>query len=178
MKGLLIFIGIVLLFFLVEVLASCNPSRKAHLFANSNPREFADFCATNFPARDSTFVKDSTSFDTLYLERPPVIETTYLSDTVFKTVYFPGSTQFITKTVRKDSVIIRVDNAAVQAQVNKVNDLIVVNKDLISQRDKQKKTKKTFMWWTGGLGLAWIIYLLLSYFLGRLSKAKKIIQAV
>lgn len=134
------------------LLVSCNPSKKAHEFASSHPKEFADFCATTFPAKDSSFVHDSTSFDTLYLERPPVIETTFLHDTVLRTVYYPGSTQFITKTVKKDSIIIRVDQAAVQSQVNKVNDLIVNNKDLISQRDKYKDK---YNWWRIACLITW-----------------------
>lgn len=174
MKGLFIFIGIILLFVLVELLSSCNVSKKAHSFANSNPREFADFCVTNFPAKDSTFVKDSTFYDTVFLEKPPVIETTYLNDTVFKTVYFPGSTQFITKTVRKDSVIIRVDQAAVQAQVNRVNDLIVNNKDLVGERDKYKDK---FNWWRWACLITWaaiIVVVVGKLYLGKFLKLLKL----
>lgn len=141
---------------LALVLVSCNPSKKAHRFASSNPNEFADFCAQNFPVHDSTFIKDSVHFDTLYLENQPVIETTYLRDTVFKTVYYPGSTQVITKYVKRDSIIIRRDYAAEKSLEIKRDALIINNKDLIAQRDGYKGK---YNWWKLVCLITWAVIL-------------------
>lgn len=133
------------------LLAGCNAAKKAHSYANSNPKEFADFCATNFPAQDSTFVSDSIRLDTILIPGEPVIETTYLHDTLLRTVYYPGTTQFVTKTIRHDSTIIRVDKAVVESKQRLIDALVIVNKDYVGRVSKFKKRSDLWMWVAIGL---------------------------
>lgn len=169
-------------FFWIAVIltVSCNPSKKIAK-AQATLEKYnagAAYCADRFPSKDTAYVLiDSTHMDTLYLQALSDTTIEYRMDTVFKTIAMPGTTRFITKYVNKDSIIIRRDNARETDLSNQLRNALAVNTDLIAQRDKQKKLKVKYMWWTGGLALSWIIYLLISYYLGRLKKAKKIINA-
>ena len=122
---------------MLGAITSCNPQRKinkAKSLLNEHPDEAAKYCAEKFPVKDSVYVRDSIHFDTLYLENEaePIVSYETIRDTVYKTVKMPGTTYFVTKTVTKDSIVIRRDIAKETSLQNQVNDLIVVNKDCIS----------------------------------------------
>ncbi len=137
---------VIILAALSMLIGACNPQRKIHKaksVLNEYPDEAAKYCAEKFPVKDSVYVRDSVRFDTLYLQGDPVIEYQTINDTVYKTITVPGTTYFVTKTVTKDSIIIRRDSAGFTALRNQLNDLIVVNKDLVGERDKYKKKAKT-----------------------------------
>ena len=85
------------------------------------------------------------------------MEIRYSHDTVYKTIKIPGTTYFVTKTVTKDSIIIRRDSAGFTALRNQIENLIVVNKDLVVERYKYKKKAKanaTQKW------ITWILLLI------------------
>lgn len=154
------------------VLLACNPVKKALKVARQNPNEFAGFCAEIFPVGELVTVKDSTRFDTLYLQSEPVTEYVTRNDTVYKTVRSPGTTYFITKTVTKDSLIIRRDRAAEKALEVQRDNLIVNNKDVIGQRDAFKKGRN---WWRIACLITWGILgigLVLKLWIGKLNFLK------
>lgn len=164
----------------VVLTCSCNPSKQIAKAKGTLDKynAGASYCAEEFPCKDTTYVViDSTHFDTLYLQPEPVTTIEYRSDTVFKTIAMPGTTRFVTKYIKKDSIIVRRDNARETDLSNQLRDALSINKDAIAERDKQKAMKKKYMWWTGGLGLSWIVYIVGGYFLGRIRKANKIINA-
>lgn len=139
---------IILLAVFVVLFSSCNPQRKiqkAKNVLNDNPIEAANYCAEKFPVIDSTIVKDSVRYDTIYLYNESLIDTQIvrLKDTVFKTIIKSGATVYITKTVTKDSIIIRRDVAKEKALQGQNDNLIVVNKDLVTDRDKWKSKAKS-----------------------------------
>lgn len=158
---------------------SCNPLKKIAKAKETLDKYGAGaaYCAERFPVKDSIITNDSVHYDTLYIESEPKIETEVISDTVFRTLFFPGTTQFITKTVYKDSIIYKRDIARETDLSNQLRDALTVNKDAIAQRDKQKHLKVRYMWWAGGLALFIILYLVIGYYLGKLRAAKKIIQS-
>lgn len=133
---------------IILLFASCNPVKKALKVAHDNPKEFAAFCAEAFPVTEKVTVKDSIRFDTMYLQSDPVTVYETINDTVYKTVSMPGTTYFVTKTVTKDSTIIRVDNAALQAKQKQNDDLIVVNKKLVTDKAKAD-------WWKRACLITW-----------------------
>jgi len=154
------------------ILAGCNPLKKALKVANENPKEFAQFCADAFPVKDSVIVRDSIWFDTLYLENEPEVDIRYVKDSVIKTITIPGKTYFVTKTVIKDSIVIRKDIAKETALQKQNDDLIVVNKDLVGARDKFKKRSDFWMWVAIALGLTWVIKIVLSIWGGNFNITK------
>ena len=76
----------------------------------------------------------------------------------------------ITKTVTKDSIIIRTDKAAEAAMKIQRDDLITVNKDLLKERDtyKAQARKSGFQKW-----LTWIL-LFIGLVGGFILKLKKV----
>jgi hypothetical protein len=132
--------------FLVIVFVSCNEQRKiqkAKEVLNDHLPEAAAYCAEKFPVKDTTIVKDSVRLDTLYIPGEPITETIIRNDTVYKTITIPGTTYFVTKTVKKDSIIIRRDIAKETALQKQKDNLIIVNKDLVADRDKWKSKYKS-----------------------------------
>lgn len=162
---------------MIGAITSCNPQRKinkAKSLLNEHPDEAAKYCAEKFPVKDSTIVRDTTVFDTLYLENEPEVDIRYVNDTVFKTITVPGTTYFVTKTVTKDSIVIRRDIAKETALQAKIDDLIIVNADCIGDRDKAKQKRDWWMWVAIGLGAAWIIKIVLSIWGGKFNFLKGI----
>jgi uncharacterized lipoprotein YehR (DUF1307 family) len=97
-------------------LCGCSHEKQAQKFFAEHPDKLADKCAAIFPVHDSTIVRDSVRFDTLYMEGVPVIlrDSFYIKgDTIIKQVIkqCPQS-QIITKYVNRDSIIYRRDGAA------------------------------------------------------------------
>lgn len=143
-----------LLLILALLFTSCHPLKKALRVARENPNEFSGFCAETFPVGEIVTVKDSVRFDTLYLQSDPVIEYQTVNDTVYKMIKSPGTTYFVTKTVTHDSLIIKRDRAAEKTLELQRDNLIVSNKDIISQRDGFKKGRD---WWRIACLITWTI---------------------
>lgn len=143
--------------------ASCNVEKRtqkkvAWLIAHD---KLDDVCARVYPVRDSIVVKDSVSFDTLYLENE-----VYLRDTVFRegqTIYrekkCPPVT-VVTKTVTKDSIIYRRNTAEEERLKGEIlikeNNLIVKDETINKQQAKIDKND----WWKTACLITWFTMLL------------------
>lgn len=149
---------------IVILFIGCNPVKKALKVAEDNPADFAKFCADAFPVKDTVITKDSIWYDTIYLENEvdPIVTVETIRDTVYKTIKLPGTTYFVTKTVTKDSLVIRRDIAKETTLQQKVDDLIIVNADCIGDRDKARQKRDWWMWIAIALGAAWVIKIVLS----------------
>ena len=100
---------------LLLLVGSCTTQKKAEKYFAKHPEKLAEKCANTFPVKDSIVVKDSISFDTLYLQQEPTIlkDSFYLKgDTIIRVVTkeCPPAVSLI-KTVRHDSIIYRRDMA-------------------------------------------------------------------
>lgn len=141
---------------LLLLLAGCNTEsktlHKTQLYLFEHPEFSAGYCAEQYPVKDSVVARDSISFDTLYMDQVPDTSYQYLSgDTVFITKY---QTKYITKTIRKDSIIFRRDaaeeirlNLSLQDFQKNNNDLLAKYNKLEEERNEWKGKAKTRFWW-------------------------------
>lgn len=135
---------------IVLVLAGCYSERRAmQQFSRAvafDPAIPAEFCARQFPPRD-TVVHDTTVVtDTLEVEGTTQTDTITVNDTVriTRTVQLPGQTVTRTVTIRDT---IRVTNtAALDACRIEVTKLVTVITPITSDRDKYKKRSRTYFW--------------------------------
>lgn len=168
-------------FYLVLLLAGCVNSKKATRYMNEHKDKLAELCAENFPAKDSIIVRDSIRLDTIY-EDGEIVQVWVPSnpDTILVKAQCPPH-KLITRTVRRDSIIIRVDRAKETMLINNANQLNEALIKVTSQRDELKarvKGKVLLPWWwllIAGIGLAgWAYYRIKAGALNKvLSKLKK-----
>lgn len=147
----------------VILLCSCNLIRKSqdanHLRKAQDqfklhPESFAELSAKYYPSKDTSYVIDSVSYDTLYLQPEPITTIEYRSDTVFKTIATPGTTRFITKTITKDSVIIKDGGPKEAALIEQIAQKDKTVADATAQYASLQSSAK---WWkTAGL-ITWSI---------------------
>lgn len=150
---------------IILTLCSCNAERKALDYAKSHPEKFAEFCADEFPVKDSVIVRDSISFDTLYSENEVYIrDTSYIEKegrtiTIYKEKRCPP-TKTITKTVRHDSLVIRRDTAKETA----------LQQERDAQVKRGDKLDRKYNWWMRACLITWLLVAL--YVLGRVFSAR------
>lgn len=172
---LLIRIAIVLLILAAigAVSMGCNTAKRAHQYANAHPEEFAEFCAEEYPVKDSLVVRDSVHFDTLYVEGVTLTDTLVIEG---KTVILdrPCPPQrVVTKVVRKDSTIYRENTARVAhlgAEIKAKEKQITEDKQYIKWIEGKAN------WWRSACVLTWLIvgvYILLKVFSSRLLSTAK-----
>lgn len=147
---------------IILLLTSCVSSKKVHKYLDKHPEEAAQFCAEAFPVKDTVIVRDSIRFDTLYLETEPEIirDSFWLKgDTIIRQVTknCPPH-QVVTKTVTKDSLIIRRDRAYETVQANEITRLLKEmqkkNGEIVELEGKLKaKTKKMWLFLFIAIGL-------------------------
>lgn len=146
MKSLFIAIIIICVIVIITVLLpGCYNQRKAtsqfSRAAIAYPAIPAEYCATMFPAKDST-IRDTTLIsDTLYIEGETTTDTIKVNDTVRITTVktLPGQT--ITNTVHIRDTVIRENTAAVKAaniERGKVTDLLVLQTASTGKAKKQR----------------------------------------
>jgi hypothetical protein len=101
------------------IFSSCSVEQRSKKAVNYllTHDKLAAVCARVYPIHDSVTVKDSTHFDTLYVENNPIIktDTVYKNDTVFITqsVKCPPE-KVITKTVHDSVLTYRTNTAEVE----------------------------------------------------------------
>ena len=117
-------------------------------YFNENPFEAAEYCAGKFPIKDTSYILDSVLlFDTLYLET-----------TIYDTLQIKGESiiierslpiKTITKTIRRDSIILRRDRAFEKYQEGVIADLNFKNKTMVSQNVilQEKAEKRGWTMW-------------------------------
>lgn len=163
---------IIVLSLLIGCLQSCLTPEKAKSFLERK-NKLAEICADEFPVRDSLVVRDSVSFDTLYIEDPgyQFVNPIYRVDTSFGNttpigIYDNASPltpltspkkMVITKTVRHDSLIYRENTARVEAlqfeksslsiTVNDQNREISTLKTELDRIHKRDRGKVRIPWW-------------------------------
>lgn len=146
---------------------SCNTPYKAANYLK-NKGKLAEVCASEYPVHDSIIVIDSVHLDTLYIPEQIAMapDTIVVAGKAIPFFTKCPSPMVITKTILKDSIIIRKDIAKETALQLQVNDLITVNKDLLADKIKLK-SYKTKAW------ITWIL-LIVGIVLGVIMKLKKI----
>ena len=134
--------------FLLLFLFSCNTQKRAMKYLDENPFKAAEYCAEKFPVKDTSYILDSVLlFDTLYLE-----------NTIYDTLQIKGEsiiierslpTKTITKTIRRDSIILRRDRAFEKYQEGVIADLNFKNKTMTSENVilQEKATKRGWTMW-------------------------------
>ena len=138
---------LVLMLFL---LAACNSVQKATDYLRKK-QALAEVCAVNYPVRDSAYVRDSLSFDTLYVPGDPVIlkDSFYIhGDTIIRTISKQcPKEKTIVQTIRHDSVIIRENTAkqaALQIQMGQLQGTLAVTQ---SKLEDMKKGRSRWRLW-------------------------------
>lgn len=116
--------AIILLFIACSWLTGCVSQRKAEKFYQKHPEKLAQACSEHFPVKDSSIVRDSVRFDTLFLEGEPVVlkDSFFIKgDTIVKVITKEcPKVETIVKTSRHDSIIYRRD-IAYEATLNYKN---------------------------------------------------------
>jgi hypothetical protein len=153
------------------LLVACNPLKKAVRTMDEYPAAAALYCADRFPVRDSIIVRDSISFDTLYEAgdtiKVPVPYAVY-GDTSVKAVCPPA--KIITRTIRRDSLIIRrdvaretvlrdeVDGCQLQVRIKEVR-IEGLQHDLSAMKKNRNwwRIACLITWGLIGLGIIWKI---------------------
>lgn len=152
---------------LAFALGSCHSEQKAlrktqeYLF--SHPDFSAGYCAEQYPVKDSIITRDSVRYDTLYVqwpEEPGDSTTPFEVSPEQPTAISPSGgggkviTRYITKTIRKDSIIYKRDmaeerrlNLSLQACQGNNNNLINKNDGLQQQLNEWKGKAKARWWW-------------------------------
>ncbi len=155
-------LGCACLLIIIYVLAGCATEKRIEKKADKSTSyllkngRLASVCSLYYPAKDTTIVKDSLHFDTLYVEGEDV----YLRDTitiagqpVFVSKKCPPNT-IITKYIRKDSLIIRRDYAAEKALESRIrtheNDYAVLSAD-------NERLKAGRNWWRIACLITWAV---------------------
>lgn len=145
-KGQMIARLIIVLVSVALFFSSCMTPQKAVSYLKKK-NLLSDTCAANFPVKDSIVVRDSVSFDTLYLETLPedVIDFSKEDSVVKQQVRTQVKTILVTKTVRHDSIIIRRDIAhesVLDKQISKQNFLIIEQDKTIAVKEAKIAEQK------------------------------------
>lgn len=153
----------------VMLLLSCTTARKATDYMKKHPDIGSEYCKDAFPVLDSVIVRDSISFDTLYLEPLPEIirDSFYIQgDTIIRTVtkQCPPH-QTITKTVRHDSIIIRRDRAFEYVQSDTIKNQAYTIREQAADLNRVKHGRN--LWRIIAIGL---MLLIAAYTIGRFKK--------
>jgi len=133
-----------------------------------HPVEAAQYCADQFPARDSVSIIDSVHFDTLYVENETVLRDSFFikGDTVVKVVDKKCPTmQQVTKTINREIYVLRIDSASVVAMRGQL---------AMEQAARQKtaaklsEAKDKLNWWRIACIITWCaIVVLMAFRIGR-----------
>jgi len=177
----------------VVLTCSCNPLKKAQDQFKLHPEEFADLSSKYFPCKDTSYVRDSIHFDTLYMypfdrgmdpRFNSGVDTTISGYTIGTTdgikigggiirdtVYYPGPTRFVTKTIRHDSIIIRRDNAKEIALQNIIDERTKTVADTAAQFAGLKDSQH---WWKTACLITWGILgaYLIGWLMAKIYKPK------
>jgi len=131
-------------------LFGCNPVKKATRTFDDHPAAAAGYCSDRFPLKDSVTVRDSISFDTLYIQNGNYVNDTVFirGDTIVHEKACPPAKTII-KTVRRDSIIYRENPARVSALTKHLFDS--TNK-LASVSNQLQDLKRH---WRGKIGIPW-----------------------
>lgn len=146
---------------IIFLLSGCLSQKKVQRYLNENPQTAAEYCAEEFPVKDSVYVKDTVVlYDTLYLQGVPLYDTlTIKGETIIIKRVCPP-TKVITKTVRVDSIIIRRDIAQETSLRLTVKILSSSNELLLSERNTYKEkatTRGLYLWGLIALLGLWIL---------------------
>ena len=112
------------------------------------------YCASAFPCRDTGYVLEKTVFDTVTLQGEVYTITETVNDTVYLTRLLPG--KVVTKTITRDSIIIRRDGAIEAVFRGQVSQLAKTNGRLVNEKDGYKNKAGR---WRGYALLTWGILL-------------------
>lgn len=151
----------------VAMLFSCNVEKQAQkkvswLLAHDL---MDDNCARLYPIRDSIVVRDSTSFDTLYVDSDVFIRDTIEREG--KIVYIEKKCpphQVITNTIRRDSIIYQSNTAEeerLKGEVLKKEKIIQAKDETIVAKDKKIDKNN---WWKIACVITWcliVVYVVL-----------------
>lgn len=166
-KCMKLFLLALLFLVVVSVVLSCTNQRKVQRWNNEHPQEAAQYCADQFPAKDSISIVDSVHFDTLYVENETVLRDSFyiLGDTVVKIVDKKCQpAQVITQHHTKSVYVLRVDSAAHAAL------RLAANKEQAARQKAEQKlmaAKDKLNWWKIACIITWS--LLAVIFLGRIA---------
>jgi hypothetical protein len=150
---------------LLWMLFGCTTTRKAFDIVGrpENSGKLSTLCADKYPVKDSVIVRDSISFDTIYVGSDPVFDTIRIGDTVriIKTVE-----KVVTKTVTQVKEVYRENTARVVSLRKQVEGLSGAVDKAVGERDewmdaaKQFKGQrnKAYMWW-GVLVASCLVYI-------------------
>lgn len=146
---------------IIFLLSGCLSQKKVQRYLNENPQTAAEYCAEEFPVKDSVYVKDTVVlYDTLYLQGVPLYDTlTIKGETIIIERVCPP-TKVITKTVRVDSIIIRRDIAQETSLRLTIKTLSSSNELLLSERNTYKEkatTRGLYLWGLIALLGLWVL---------------------
>lgn len=142
------------------ILASCSVERQAQrktawLIAHD---KLDDVCARIYPPKDSLVVRDSVSFDTLYVENEVIYYDTVYRDGQMVVISKPCPPhQVITQTIRKDSLIYRTNTAEVDRMKGEVLEVQRQLKDKDSIIIKQQQNLDKDNWWKVACIITWAL---------------------
>jgi hypothetical protein len=166
LRLLLIAAGVLFILIVASGLLGCSVDKKAQrkeawLISKD---KLDDICARVYPNHDSTIVKDSVRFDTLYKDGPEVIlhDTVYsVGDTIVKVITKQcPPVQVITKTVHDSVFIYRTNTAEVERLKGEVlaKEAQIKAKDDIVIKQQTKIDKNT--WWEIACIITWSLFVL------------------
>jgi hypothetical protein len=148
---------------IILLLVSCSVEKQAQkktawLIAHD---KLDDVCARIYPVKDSLVVRNSVSFDTLYVENEVFIRDTVTREG--RTVYIEKKCpphQVITKVVNRDSIIYRTNTA----EVERLKGEVLSKEKQIKEKDntiigKDKKIDKND-WWKWACLITWFAIVL------------------
>lgn len=119
----------------------------------------SEYCASAFPSRDTGYVLETTVYDTVTLPAEVYTITNTVNDTIYRDRFLPG--KLVTKTITRDSIIIRRDAAVEAVFRGQVSQLAKTNGQLVDEKDGYKKKAGH---WRGYALVTWSI--LLAFIIG------------
>ncbi len=171
---------------LAFTLGSCHSEQKAlrktQEYMFSHPEFSAGYCAERYPVKDSIVTRDSIQFDTLYVQWPEEPAPMNPGDNAPPFEVKPEQvTRYITKTIRKDSIIYRRDeaeerrlNLSLQSCQGNNNNLVNKNDEIQKQLAEWKGKAKARWWWLAALIGAAAMYTVIKFKSNILSLKNKI----
>lgn len=161
---------------LILLFCGCFSERKANKqFAKAVvafPKIGAEFCANEFPVKDSIIKDTVLTTDTILIQGGVIEDTVIVNDTVRITIVKTLPAKVITNTVHIRDTIIRENTAALKSceiDKSKTIDLLVKKTD---EANKYKGQARTRGWWLWGL----IAFLILVIGLNVYLRTKKIVK--
>lgn len=116
------------------------------------------YCSVMFPCLDSSYVIESVEYDTVTIAGESFVVTERVNDTIYLTKTLPG--KVITKTITKDSIVYRRDNAREAVLQSQVSQLTKSQDKILTEKDKYKSSAgkwRTASLITWGILLAFIV---------------------